>query len=119
MIERHFKRFLLFALATLAGLGLGSALSGQVRALDLTDAVLAHRTDQLVERIEEALHHDAALAGSHFVVALDGQVVLLRGSVPDERTLHRALGRAAAVPGVGEVRNHLEIDPRAWGSDAS
>lgn len=46
-------------------------------------------------------------------VGLEGQTVVLRGTVPDERERRAAESMLRFVPGVREVRNELIINPRA------
>ncbi|MCC5861170.1 MAG: BON domain-containing protein [Gammaproteobacteria bacterium] len=64
---------------------------------------------RLAERVSAALVADAEIDASDITVEASRQVVFLRGSVPTAGQRVRAGGVAAAVDGVGAVRNHLRV----------
>ena len=63
----------------------------------------------LTERVETLLRSDIGLAGSPLRVQSRDGVVTVRGQVPDERAMRRALDLASGLRGVREVRNGMEI----------
>ena len=65
----------------------------------------------LSERVEAALRSDPGLFGADLTVTTREGSVDLGGSVPDGRTLERALDLAGNVRGVREVRSSMVIEP--------
>lgn len=63
----------------------------------------------LTDRIEILLRSDIGLAGSRLRVLVRDGVVTVRGQVPDEHAMRRALDLASGLRGVREVRNGMEI----------
>ncbi len=64
---------------------------------------------RLAERVSAALMADATIDARTVSVEASRQVVFLRGSVPTASQRVRAAEVAAAVDGVGAVRNHLRV----------
>lgn len=63
----------------------------------------------LTDRVETLLRSDIGLAGSRLRVLVRDGVVTVRGKVPDEHAMRRALDLASGLRGVREVRNGMEI----------
>lgn len=63
----------------------------------------------LTDRVETLLRSDIGLVGSLLRVQSRDGVVTVRGKVPDESAMRRALDLASSLRGVREVRNGLEI----------
>lgn len=62
--------------------------------------------------IEEALRRRAAHQASQIDVAVDGSLVTVRGTVTSAMERRAIIGAAGHAPGVGDVRDELEIGER-------
>lgn len=77
------------------------------------EAVEAH----LAERVREALRDHGDIDASRIEVIVDGDFVVLRGTVRNHWAHHYAANLASAVDGVNELQNDLEIEHNDDGTD--
>ncbi len=104
-------RFLFYALASFSLLALvaffkndADALSGGLHS-EAVDSVLAGS-------VESLLHSDGGLDVSHLRVEARSGIVVLAGSIADERSQRRALSLISQLPGVRGVRDETELECR-------
>lgn len=62
-------------------------------------------------RIVQALHRTADLDARHVTIAVDGDVVTLRGAVTTWRQRETAEQAAANAPGIVRVENEIRVEP--------
>src|SRR5690606_31172954 len=83
-----------------------------VRAIrNLIQVVSPVRLSEVRRRIRAAFARDAAARGFHVEVAVEGDVVTLKGQVGSWSERQAAEEAAAAASGVREVRNELIVEP--------
>lgn len=109
MIKKNLMRAGLALAVTLAGLGLRASATGQPPMLLALGEAGITLDAELGDRVETLLRSDAGLTGSQLRVGAQAGVVTVRGRVPDEQSLQRALDLAAGVRGAREIRNGMEI----------
>jgi osmotically-inducible protein OsmY len=71
------------------------------------------RADRLQNQIHSRLASSASLAGSDINATVNGNTVVLEGTVADERDKQRAARIATRVAGIEIVDNNLKIDQAA------
>jgi hyperosmotically inducible protein len=76
---------------------------------DLGEVGVRVRDAKLITKVNTALSLHKRLKECRIQTSVEESVVTLRGRVPDEDLKKRAEGIVAAVPGVRQVVNHLQI----------
>lgn len=71
------------------------------------------RADMITNRIYDRLARSGSLAGSDVNVNVNGNTVVLEGTVADDQAKQRASRLAQRVSGVDEVKNNLRVDRAA------
>ncbi len=75
--------------------------------------------NELVQKVQQALHADQALLARHITVRADGDVVTLSGFVATTAELTQAKKDAKSVPGVNKVVDRMHVDRSAVGNAPS
>ena len=96
-------------LFTLVGASLTSFATDHPAAGTIVSAEKEGADSALTDRVETLLRSDIGLVGSRLRVQSRDGVVTVRGKVPDESAMRRALDLASGLRGVREVRNGMEI----------
>ncbi|MDR1996173.1 BON domain-containing protein [Azonexus sp.] len=110
MIRSKLRVIYLTLAAMLGVLGIGVSATDSppaIAALGVAGQIL---DEGLHDKVERLLRTDVGLAGSRLHVRTSNAVVTVGGTVPDERSLRRALNLASRVPGVREIRNDMVIN---------
>jgi osmotically-inducible protein OsmY len=107
MTKRNIVPAIVVAGSLFIGLGLrASAIDNPKGALSAVES----QDVMLNDKVETLLRTDIGLADSRFRVQTSAGVVTLEGSVPDEKSLQRALDLASGIKGVREIRNGMVFD---------
>jgi hyperosmotically inducible periplasmic protein len=107
MTKRNIVPAIVVAGSLFIGLGLtASAIDNPKGALSAGES----HDVMLNDKVETLLRTDIGLADSRFRVQTNAGVVTVGGSVPDEKSLKRALDLASGIKGVREIRNGMVID---------
>lgn len=109
MIKQNLMRAGLLLAVVLTGLGVRVSVTDQPPLLLALGEAGKTLDAELGDRMETLLRSDAGLTGSRLRVEAEAGVATVRGTVPDEQSLQRALDLAAGVRGAREIRNGMEI----------
>jgi hypothetical protein len=85
---------------------------GEEKLADLPEYVPPIPAEMLRTRVQQALDQHPTTTGSRIEVGVQGDTVELRGAVADAATRDAATQVATATPGVGQVRNLLDVERR-------